>query len=406
MIMPEQNDLPFNGLPEQPEEEIKPWEQRIGPGMSSGGGGASSSDPEPDPPERFLQVIQNYELEVIIDQQTGLVSYPMVNRYKTPKSGPTKNALTNEDVWRLFVNEQLYDTRRVTLEHFHLFEWFPVSPGEYHTPEARESRREAYHHVFQTPEGHTYFDPGGKGRMLRGGVGAVRMRPRMIAGEPQYFMSVSSNGVCHEGFPVLIPRRFYGQIKPRLLQEGAVPVTISGEMRYLLEEQPAFFNSHRQIPALYLHVDDLEVLPVPRNEVNNYVISVATSFVGKYEQREGIYSTFATFDPAKAGALDKSITWLEEFYVTKTYKGVIITDFDEVKPRFPGAVFGLPELMAGKLDQEGIKQFMESHGIPANVGQDFFLIYKEINTQGGAYIEGEVNTGGGDFIGRDQINQS
>jgi hypothetical protein len=294
----------------------------------------------------------------------------------------------------------------VTLEHFHLFEWFPVSPGEYHTPEARESRREAYHHVFQTPEGHTYFDPGGKGRMLRGGVGAVRMRPRMIAGEPQYFMSVSSNGVCHEGFPVLIPRRFYGQIKPRLLHEGAVPVTISGEMRYLLEEQPAFFNSHRQIPALYLHVDDLEVLPAPRNEVNNYMISVATSFVGKYEQREGIYSTFATFDPAKAGALDKSITWLEEFYVTKTYKGVIITDFDEVQPRFPGAVFGLPELMAGKLDQEGIKQFMESHGIPANVGQDFFLIYKEINTQGGAYIEGEVNTGGGDFIGRDQINQS
>ena len=241
--------------------------------------------------------------------------------------------------------------------------------------------------------------------MLRGGVGAVRLRPRMVANEAHYFMSVSSNGVCHEGFPVLIPRRFYGEIKPRLLQEGAVPVTIKGEMRYLLEELPAFFGNHRQIPALYLHVDDLQVLPKPRSEVNRYAISVAISFIGEYENREGVYSTFATFDPARTGNLEKTVTWLEQFYVTETYKGVVITDFDEVRPRFQGAVFGLPELMAGNLDQERIKQFLITRGISEEAGKPFYVIYKEINTQGGAYIEGDVDTGGGDFVGRDQITR-
>jgi hypothetical protein len=66
-------------------------------------------------------------------------------------------------------------------------------------------------------------------------------------------------------------------------------------------------------------------------------------------------------------------------------------------------VFGLPDLMAGKLDQTRIKEFLKSQGMLETAGQPFYLVYKEINTQGGAYIEGDVNTDGGDFVGRDQI---
>jgi hypothetical protein len=35
------------------------------------------------------------------------------------------------------------------------------------------------------------------------------------------------------------------------------------------------------------------------------------------------------------------LAWIEQFYVTQIYKGVVVTDFDEVQPRFPQAVFGL-----------------------------------------------------------------
>jgi hypothetical protein len=400
------NDFPIDDLPEPQEEDFKPWEQRIAPGMSSGGGGDFDSGSESGPPDRLVQVVDNEDLMDTIDEQTRLVSYPMVDRFKVPQSDNSIEAETNEQAWHLFVSEQLYDTRRVTLKHFHLFEWFPICPGEFHTPQAQTNRNRAYQNLVETADGSQFFDPGGKARMLRGGVGAVRLRPRMVSNEAHYFMSVSSNGVCHEGFPILIPRRFYGQVKPRLLQEGAVPVHIKGEMRYLLDEIPTFFGSQRRIPALYLHVDELEVLPEPRREVNRYAISAAISFVGEFENHEGVYSTFATFDPAKTGDLERTVTWLEQFYVTETYKGIVITDFDEVKPRFPGAVFGLPELMAGNLDQERVKQFLKIRGISDDAGRPFYLILKTINTQGGAYIAGDVDTGGGDFIGRDQITRT
>ena len=39
-------------------------------------------------------------------------------------------------------------------------------------------------------------------------------------------------------------------------------------------------------------------------------------------------------------------------------------------------------------------------------GGDFRQESRAINTQGGVYIEGNVDTGGGDFIGRDQYNVS
>ena len=197
----------------------------------------------------------------------------------------------------IFLEEELYDTRRVKLEHFHLFEWFPLTPGRFHTAEAQEMRHRAYDAMFQTEDGRSYFTPHGKASMLRGGIGAVRFHPRMVADEPHYFMSASSNGVCHEGFPVLIPRRFYGPLKRRLLKEGAVPVNLGGEMRYLQMDNPTFLGGNREIPQLYLHVDQVEVLPQPRSEVKGYTVSAAISFIGEFEQLEGIYTTYATFNP-------------------------------------------------------------------------------------------------------------
>jgi hypothetical protein len=372
--------------------------------MGSGGGQPGASpEPEPPPPGRLAQELDVNDMRQTIDQQSRLAHLPMVNRFTTPDTDLNPLVTSNEEAWRLFVQERLYDTRRVRLEHFHLFEWFPLVPGRFHTAEASRNRRMAYDMLERTPQGDAYFNPYGKASMLRGGIGAVRLRPRRIANEAHFYMTASSNGVCHEGFPVLIPRHFYSQLKPRLLQEGAVPVNLSGEMRYLLQDLPSFFSDHREIPQLYLHVDELQVLPSPRADVSSYAVSVAISFVGEFRGNEGLYATFATFDPSSNESLARTINWLGQVYVTERYKGLVVTDFDEAQPRFPEAVFGLPDLMAGKLNGEKVQEFLEAHGLGRNVNERFFLIYKEINTQGGAYIAGDVHTGGGDFIGRDQI---
>ena len=400
--MPDLNDLPFNGLPD-PEPDFKPWEQRPAPGVGSSSPRFSAPQAEPAPPARLCQEMQSGDLSEVIERQTDLAYYPRVARHSAPETDQQQQAASNREIWQLFIEEQLYDTRRVMLEQFHLFEWFPLAPGRFHTAEAQQQRQMAYEMMFQAENGRSYFNPSGKADMLKGGIGAVRLRPRQIAGEPHYFMSVSSNGVCHEGFPVLLPRRFYGPLKAQLLRQGAVPVSLSGEMRYIYEDAPTFFAGQRQIPQLYLHVDELQVLPAPRSGIEQFSVSAAISFLGQFEDREGVYATYATFDPARRESLQAAVQWLEQFYVIGQHQGVVITDFDEVQPRFPGAIFGLPDLMAGRLAPDKISAFLQAQGYNPQAGQPFFVVYQEINTMGGAYIEGDVNTGGGDFIGRDQI---
>ena len=399
--MPEK--LPFDNLPIGETPNFNPWEQRPAPGMSGAVMPQASFGEQSKLPKRLCQEMQPEGLREVINHQTDLAYYALADLHTGAENDLAEALIANQDIWQLFLEEELYDTRRVTLKDFHLFEWFPLTPGLFHTPRARQQRENAYEMMFQAQNGRSYFNPYGKADMLRGGIGAVRLRPRKMGAEAYYFMTASSTGVCHEGFPVLIPRSFYGRMKARLLKEGAVPVTLSGEMRYLLDDLPTFFEGRREIPRLYLHVDQIEDLPQPRPEIEGYSVSSALSFVGEYDGVEGLYATYATFDPARRESLEKAVQWLQEFYVEDQYKGVIVTDFDEVRPHFPDVVFGLPDLMAGKLSKDKIKAFLQKHGLPEKAGESFYVVYKEINTQGGAYIEGDVNTGGGDFVGRDRI---
>jgi hypothetical protein len=390
------NNLPGN---QNPEGDFKPWEQRTAPG--AGGGGGSLSEEQP---SQFVVEVKHADvLKELVDDQTRLAHYPMVNYFKPSRKDAAVSVAENAEAWSLFCAEKIYDTARVTLNHFHLFEWFPLAPGKYHALGGDRYRREALVYIRKTPAGDQFLDPYGKELMFKGGIGAVRIRPRLIEKIPYYFLSASSSGVCHEGFPVLVPRQFYAQVKPIINQLGAAPVTLSGEMRYLYQELPSFFEGQRDVPSLFLHVDHLETLSSPRANVSEFGVSAAISFVGKFEANEGVYATYATFNPADSLSLEKAINWMEKFYVTQQYKGVVVTDFDEVVPRFPGAVFGLPKMMAGKLDRKQVAKFLKGQGFSKQSGDNFFLIYKEINTQGGAYIEGDVNTRGGDFIGRDKI---
>ena len=388
----------------QPASDFRPWEQRIAPGMGfPAGDRAVSRDDETGKLARACQEIMQDDLVDVIDRQADLVHYPMVDLQTTPDTDLVVTIATNQEAWQLFLDEHLYDTRRVTLEHVHLFEWFPAAPGRFHTGEARSQRQMAYRILEQTADGEVYFNPLGKASMVRGGIGAVRLRPRQIAGEEHYFMTASSTGVCHEGFPVLVPRRFYRSLKRRMLSDGAVPVTLSGEMRYVPDEAVSFFGGRREIPLLYLHVDELQILPAPRAEVSAYLVSVAVTFVGQFQGHEGAYVTFASFDPARPDDRRSATAWLEGVYVEEQHRGTVITDFDQVRPRFPDAVFGLPDLMAGKLDRDKVRAMLSREGLDDNAGQPFYLVYREINTHGGAYIEGDVHVHGGDFVGGDQV---
>lgn len=116
-----------------------------------------------------------------------------------------------------------------------------------------------------------------------------------------------------------------------------------------------------------------KLLSQPRSDVTEYKVSAAVSFSGQIEGREGIYVTYANFFPGIKNSFEKACQWLE-LYV-KQYTGTIITDFDEVRPRFPETIFGLPNLMSGRLDKNQVQEFLQKKFWDEKIGEQFFRVY-------------------------------
>lgn len=349
--------------------------QTISPPLVGGGLMPTNHDTLEDYP-RSVQEMNRVRLEQVINQQTDFVHLTRLDQHTTPQTDLEVKADSNEGVWKQFNQEQLFDTRRVTLEYFHLFEWFPLAPGKFHTEQAQNERVQAGNFLMRSSDGSFFYAPEGKGLMLEGGVGAVRLRPTGINGQNFYFMSASANGVCHEGFPVLIPQEFYGPLKQRMLADGAVPAVLSGEMKYVPKEALTFFGNPRAFPQLYLHVDDIKVLDKPRPEITRFYVSVAVSFQGVVEGNMGQYMTYCTFDPSSKVSFDRAIDWIDNFYVKSQYKGTVITDFDDVYPHFPDAVFELAALRSGTLDMSKVLSFVKANGMGNTASESFSTLYK------------------------------
>ncbi len=401
------DDFPgLGGMPEPAPPRGAPWEQRA---FAGGGMPAGSPDEAAEGhfPDRLCAPLGRRDLETAIADQAGLAHYAVPGNYQPPKGNGALTLGDNAEIWQRFRDEDLYDTRRLTLEQMHLFPWFPLSPGRYHTPEAAFHRQEALAEMFRTPDGRAYFTPGGKASMIEGGVGAVRLRPRRLVSDMlYYFMTASSTATCHDGFPVLVPRPLYAQVAARLHAEGAVPVHLHGEMRYLPDDLPDFFDRKRTLPRLVLYADKLEILPAPRREVTRFLVTAAVAFLGTVNGQPGPYMTYASFDPARRESLACAVAWLQDFYVGGQYAGRIITDFDEVQPRFPDAVFGLADVMAGRLQADAVRGFLASQGLMPERTRPYFVTYKTVTVAaGGVYVEGNVQnstiiTGDGNTVGQ------
>ncbi|MCP4418819.1 MAG: hypothetical protein GY805_19560 [Chloroflexi bacterium] len=279
---------------------------------------------------------------------------------------PANPFTSNRTFWETYHGQRLRDTQRVRLEHFHLFEWFPLSPGRYHTEDGRYFRQDAKSQLTRGTDG-LFYNPYGKVNMIKGGVGAVKLKTRLLANtqgqaEPFAFMTASSTGTCHDGIPVLVPRRLYAELTDRLIDEGGIPITLTGELRFLPDDAYSFFDQLRfsYVPKLVIHADSIEVLPHPRSNVTKYTIAIALTFLGEFRQQSGVFATYASFDPATRSSRESTVSWLEQY--VRNYAGQVITDFDEQFPRFADAPFALKRIMDGQMDADLIHTSLREVG--------------------------------------------
>ncbi|QNI30840.1 hypothetical protein H7849_17185 [Alloacidobacterium dinghuense] len=349
--------------------------------------------------DQFYSVYQEDALH-LINTQIGTVNYllpPIAPRKRIPDA----STFTNEELWtNLLPPKELYRAgMTLSLEQFFLFEWFPRAPGLYFTREGKQARlyareflrrvavpRKSGTHMLDTNRKDREFldiyDPYGKISMLKGGVGCIRLRPKVLDGGTAWFLSASSTGVAHEGFPVAIPDHLFQRYIDSIKSAGALRCTLRGKLQFLPDPVAELYREYRGVPQLYLLVETL--IPETNQDHEHLLVSAGISFMSSFEGMNKMYASYATFDAAVSNSVDEIVDWLQEVYVQGLYGGRVITDFDEQMTHFPNATFSLRNVMNNQLDREAVQTVVQTMNLYA---ADTAQLFTGLSTIGTIQIE-------------------
>lgn len=307
-----------------------------------------------------------------------------------------------EDIfWDHVISKNMvYETQKILLKSFILSEWIPMSPGQYHTREGRAAREDALNYVKYSTTDDIVFDPYGKLRMVKGGVGCLRVSGKQIGSERLYFLGATSTGVAHQGILVGIPEELYSEKVGRYLKtQHVVLCDVIGQVRYWSPRDNLPFQSNRNLPRVYIYATDIQVHLDSKVRKDIVDVTAAVTFYGETERREGVFYVYSHFDPTDPSSLDRCIDWMEDEYVKRQYSGVVVTDFDEMVPRFEGTVFPVEILMDQefKFDRMTVYDTLHRLRIPGHMRSDIRFIVEQL------IVEGDMTnyniTGHGNVIG-------
>jgi hypothetical protein len=305
------------------------------------------------------------EITEVVAGQVFLPAYlaPTVE----PQGRATATYDSNETAWSDVLARKLNVASHVRLEGFELNEWMPFSAGTFHTDHGRHEREHARQLLLYDGRSGTSARPSelqalvpgidprslgpgkiyssaGKGGMIAGGVGCVRLKPRRLNGDDVWFASATSSSVAHEGMVVAIPADIYRRHVDELADKGSVRCTLVGELRFVENEFRDRYGTG--VPQLYLLASELTRLGRPAEPLR---VSVPISFQGA---DGSVNAAYANFWAGETHGVDRAARWLEDIYVRQLYKGTVITDFDEQVSWFAKAELALETVMAGTLDPQ------------------------------------------------------
>lgn len=84
----------------------------------------------------------------------------------------------NRNFWNDALHGNLVQGMQIHLQEFHVTQWLPSSPGRYYTADAVQSRERAQ--LYLSSRDSVEYIPLGKGLMVLGGVGSVRLGARSV----------------------------------------------------------------------------------------------------------------------------------------------------------------------------------------------------------------------------------
>ncbi len=281
---------------------------------------------------------------------------------------------SNEHFWEVLLGERNTAFKSLKLEGFRIVDWFPRTPGLYHTKYGSRARTSAERYL-REERGIKFYDPHGKFHLIQGGVGSVRFKPVTVEAQECLLCTATSDNYCHSGIPLAIPDRLVSKID---FDDYKLCFKIIGKVKFLPHFLEKHFQHMSRIPQIYILVDNLEVVstdtlaePIkitPMVFFTSNSSSLNTDIENELNQRV----TYANCNAHSNKELDIACDWIK-FYVSQ-YSGVIITNFDEQRPAFEAAPFSLQNIMNSNF-------FTDKNII------NIINYVKNINTNGGNYNE-------------------
>lgn len=237
---------------------------------------------------------------------------------------------SNESFWKKILDEEIRANAPVILEDFFLFEWFPRSPGLFHTKRGHDARVDAqrqqrwqfqgdpnnnwkYNAIVKRTGGVGWDDPplnlAGKTKMLEGGYGCIRLLPKPTELGTLWFMSASSTLSPHEGVPLALNDHMYRACIDHIVEDGALGCSIFGTLKFLPKPLLSLYQDYVEVPSLYLLVE--EVQPIYASLPIVPLVSVAVLFESDVSPR--CSAAYVSFAPAVKGEKEKRLEWLEGY---------------------------------------------------------------------------------------------
>ncbi|MBM3167158.1 MAG: hypothetical protein FJZ94_06920 [Chloroflexi bacterium] len=263
------------------------------------------------------------------------------------------NFSSNRDFWNAILQvPHMTSLGLVRLVGFQISDWFPRTPGLYHTKAAEECRTSSAKHLAQIGRD-VFYKPIGKGLLLRGGIGSVRFKPIRVpamSNDEYWLCTATSDEYVHTGVPLAIPDRLMPKVDFRSVY------TVIGRIKFLPNVLEPYFSHMTGIQQIYLLVDEIEKSSASR-ELPYITPMVFFSSRWKAVMEDGLagFTTFVTCH-SNPQELDNAVKWLTEY--VKFYRGEIITNFDEQSPWFENVPFGLNSVMTGKVDLQHLQDFI------------------------------------------------
>ena len=305
---------------------------------------------------------------------------------KEGKDVPDTEYWSNEEFWKDILTGNHRFLRWARLAKFQIVDWFPRTPGLYHTGSANRARYEAQKYL-REENGVKFYEPRGKTHMIDGGLGAVRFKTINLDNEDYWLCTATSDGQCHSGVPLAIPNHLMHSI------DVFSSYRITGKIKFLPKFLEQHFYHMTKIPQIYMLVDSIErfgsnVIPPI---ISPMVFFTSSKRMG-FAQQGNV--TFVNCRSNSQQELDLAAEWLSE-YVNK-YGNEIITNFDEQRPIFKDAPFSLQKILNGKFDKAKLQKFdiHEANIICDSIDKIYTEIFNmsknEINIGSGATVIGDV----------------